>query len=76
MDKILSDLSGMLTGAGVIAQSAREEFEQALAARLDAVLASKGFVAREEFEAVREMAVLARQENESLRAALEELKQK
>ncbi len=73
--KILGDIVGLLTGAGALAQSARSELEQKLAARLDALLADKT-VSREEFEMVREMASLARQENIALKKELAALKRK
>ena len=44
--------------------------------RIDAILSENGMVSREEFEAVREMAVAAREENAALRAELDALKKK
>ena len=74
--KILDDLAGLATGLGIAAQGAREEVEQAVRARIDALLTEHGLVSREEFEAVREMAVAAREENAALRAELEALKKR
>jgi BMFP domain-containing protein YqiC len=73
-NKILDDLTGLATGLGIAAQGVRDEVEQAVRARVDAILSENGMVSREEFEAVREMAVAAREENAALRAEIEALK--
>ena len=75
-DKLLDDLTGLATGLGIAAQGVREEVEQAMRARLDAIMSENGMVTREEFEAVRAMAVAAREENAALKAELEALKKK
>ena len=72
--KLLDDLSGMATGLGIAAQGMREEVEQAVRGRIDAILSENGLVSREEFEVVREMVLAARAENEKLRAELDALK--
>lgn len=59
----LAKLASGLTGAAV---SAREEMESAMRAWFDRRLATLELVRREEFEAVREMAAKAREENERL----------
>jgi BMFP domain-containing protein YqiC len=71
--KIIDDLGGMVSGLGIAAQGAREEIEQAVRGRVDAMLAENGLVSREEFEAVREMAVAAREENSQLSAQINQL---
>jgi BMFP domain-containing protein YqiC len=73
-NKILDDLTGLATGLGIAAQGVRDEVEQAVRARVDAILSENGMVSREEFEAVREMAVAAREENATLRAEIDALK--
>ena len=75
-NKLLDDLTGLATGLGIAAQGVREEVEQAMRARIDAILSENGMVTREEFEAVRDMAIAAREENATLRAELEALKKK
>ena len=75
-NKLLDDLTGLATGLGIAAQGVREEVEQAMRSRIDAILSENGMVSREEFEAVREMALAAREENASLRAELDALKKK
>lgn len=73
-NKILDDLTGLATGLGIAAQGVRDEVEQAVRARVDAILSENGMVSREEFEAVRAMAVAAREENAALRAEINALK--
>ena len=72
-NKLLDDLTGLATGLGIAAQGVRDEIEQAVRARLDAMMSENGMVAREEFEAVRDMAVAAREENNALRSELNTL---
>jgi BMFP domain-containing protein YqiC len=73
-NKILDDLTGLATGLGIAAQGMRDEVEQAVQARVNAILSENGMVSREEFEAVRAMAVAAREENAALRAEIDALK--
>ena len=73
-NKILDDLTGLATGLGIAAQGVRDEVEQAVRARVDAILSENGMVSRVEFEAVRAMAVAAREENAALRAEIDALK--
>ena len=73
-NKILDDLTGLATGLGISAQGLRDEVEQAVQARVNAILSENGMVSREEFEAVRAMAVAAREENAALRAEIDALK--
>ena len=75
-NKLLDDLTGLATGLGIAAQGVREEVEQAMRSRFDAILSEKNMVTREEFEAVRDMAIAAREENAALRAELDALKKK
>ncbi|MGB0698665.1 MAG: accessory factor UbiK family protein [Parvibaculales bacterium] len=75
-NKLLDDLTGLATGLGIAAQGVREEVEQAMRSRIDAILSENGMVSREEFEAVREMALATREENAALRAELDVLKKK
>lgn len=73
---LFDDLASMASNAAGLAQGARQEFETLFRSRLDRWLASRDFVSREEFDAVREMANLARDENERLAQKLTELEQK
>jgi BMFP domain-containing protein YqiC len=72
--RFFDDLSRLMTDAAGLADGARREVETAFRSQLERLLASMDVVNREEFEAVREMATLARGENDKLRervAALE-----
>tara|TARA_B100000925_G_C21629380_1_gene312352 strand:+ start:250 stop:495 length:246 start_codon:yes stop_codon:yes gene_type:complete len=75
-NKLLDDLTGLATGIGIAAQGVREEVAQAMRSHFDAILSEKNMVTREEFEAVRDMAIAAREENSALRAELDALKKK
>lgn len=72
-NKVFDDLSQLMTNAMGVAQGARDEAETAMKSLLDRWLADRNLVTREEFEAVRAMAVKAREENEALKARLEVL---
>ena len=53
-----------------MAQGVRREVETAMKSQLERLLATMNVVTREEFEAVKEMAAKARDENEKLTARL------
>ncbi|MEL6645982.1 MAG: accessory factor UbiK family protein [Pseudomonadota bacterium] len=72
-NKILDDVSQLMTNAMGVAQGAREEAETAMKGWVDRWLAERDFVTREEFDAVRAMAQKAREENEALKARIEAL---
>ncbi len=74
-NKILDDLSQLMTNAMGVAQGAKTEAETAMKSLLDRWLADRDFVTREEFEAVRAMAQKAREENAALKARLDALEQ-
>ena len=75
-NKILDDVSQLVSGLGVAAQGMREELTQTLRGMLDTMLADGALVTREEFEVVREMAEKARAENQRLQAEIDALKQR
>ncbi|MDG1935924.1 MAG: accessory factor UbiK family protein [Paracoccaceae bacterium] len=72
-NKVLDDISQLMTNAMGVAQGAREEAETAAKSILDRWLADRDFVTREEFDAVRAMAQKAREENGALMARIEAL---
>ena len=74
-NKILDDISQLVSGLGVAAQGVREELAQTLRGMLDTMLADGALVTREEFEVVREMAEKARAENQRLQEEIDALKQ-
>ena len=75
-NKILDDISQLVSGLGVAAQGVREELAQTLRGMLDTMLADGALVTREEFEVVREMAEKARAENQRLQEEIDALKQR
>jgi BMFP domain-containing protein YqiC len=72
-NKILDDISQLMTNAMGVAQGAREEAETAMKSWIDRWMADRDFVTREEFDAVRAMAQKAREENEALKARIDAL---
>ena len=75
-NKILDDVSQLMTNAMGVAQGAREEVEAAVKSIVDRWLADHDFVTREEFDAVKAMAQKAREENENLKARIDALEKK
>ncbi len=72
-NKVMDDISQLMTNAMGVAQGARQEAETAMSSMIDRWLADRDFVTREEFDAVRAMAQKAREENEALKARLDAL---
>lgn len=70
-NKVLDDLSQLMTNAMGVAQGARAEAETAMKSLIDRWLADRDFVTREEFDAVRAMAQKAREENDVLKGRLD-----
>ncbi len=72
-DKIFDDISQLMTNAAGMAQGMKTEAETAMKSWMERWLADANLVTREEFDAVREMAARAREENELLAARIAEL---
>jgi BMFP domain-containing protein YqiC len=72
-NKVMDDISQLMTNAMGVAQGARQEAETAMSSMIDRWLADRDFVTREEFDAVRAMAQKAREENEALKTRLDAL---
>jgi hypothetical protein len=75
-NKIMDDISQLMTNAMGVAQGAKDEAETAMKSMIDRWLADRDFVTREEFDAVRAMAQKAREENEALKARLDAIEAK
>lgn len=73
---ILDDLARLMTDAAGMAQGVRREAETLAKTQIERLLSTMDVVTREEFEAVRDMAILAREENETLAARIAELESK
>jgi BMFP domain-containing protein YqiC len=65
-NRILDEFARLMTDAAGAAQGVRREVETAFRAQAERILNSMDVVQREEFEAARDMAVKAREENEKL----------
>ena len=74
--QFFDDDSRMFTDVAGLADSARREVETLARAQLEKLLATMNVVSREEFEAVREMALKARDENDKLAARIAALEEK
>ena len=72
-NKVLDDISQLMTNAMGVAQGAKDEADNAVKSMLDRWLSDRDFVTREEFDAVRAMAQKAREENIALKARLDAL---
>ncbi|WP_293451798.1 accessory factor UbiK family protein [Planktotalea sp.] len=72
-NKVLDDISQLMTNAMGVAQGAKTEAETAMKSLMDRWLADRDFVTREEFDAVRAMAQKAREENEALKTRIDAL---
>ncbi|MQB42446.1 accessory factor UbiK family protein [Rhizobium sp. ICMP 5592] len=72
-NRIMDEFAKLMTDAAGAAQGVRREIETAFNAHAERWLNSLDIVKREEFEAVREMAIKARDENEALLTRIEAL---
>ena len=73
---LLNDFSKLLTGAFGIAQNAKSEMETIVSSTLERWISERNFVNREEFDAVRLMALKAAERNEELEDKLLKLETK
>ncbi len=67
-NRFLDEFAKLMTDAAGAAQGMRREVETIMKAQGERILSSMDVVQREEFEAAKEMAVKAREENERLAA--------
>jgi BMFP domain-containing protein YqiC len=72
-NRFLDDIARLVTDAAGAAQGVRREVEAVVKTQFERLLRDMDLVTREEFEAVRDMAILAREENERLAARLSAL---
>ncbi|MEC7000018.1 accessory factor UbiK family protein [Brucella abortus] len=72
-NRVLDELAKLVTDAAGAAQGVRREVETALRSQGERVLNTLDVVQREDFEALREMAIKARSENSALLARIEAL---
>lgn len=69
-NRFLDDIARFATDAAGAAQGVRREVETVVKTQIEKLLRDMDVVTREEFEAVREMALLAREENDKLAARI------
>jgi BMFP domain-containing protein YqiC len=74
--RVFDDFSRLVSDAAGMARGARREAETVLKSQFERFLAGMDVVSREEFEAVKHMAVLARDENDRLEARIAALEAK
>ncbi len=75
-NRMMDEFARLMTDAAGAAQGLRQEAETAMRAQMERFMNSMDLVKREEFEAVREMAIKARDENDALKARLDALEAK
>ena len=75
-NRILDEFAKLMTDAAGAAQGVRREFEMLFRSQAERMLNSMDLVQREDFEAVREMAIKAREQNAVLLARIEALEAK
>ena len=75
-NRIMDEFAKLVTDAAGAAQGVRREVETAFRAQAERILNSMDVVQREEFEAAREMAIKAREENVRLSARIDALEAK
>jgi len=72
-NRIMDEFAKLMNDAAGAAQGVKREVETAVRSQMERFLGDMDVVQREEFEAVREMAVKAREENGTLRKKVEAL---
>ena len=69
-NRFFDEAARLMNDAAGVAQGVRREFDTMLRHQAERILGDLDVVKREEFEAVKEMARLAREENEALKARI------
>ena len=72
-NRFFDEMARLMNDAAGVAQGVRREFDTLFRAQIERILREFDVVQREEFEAVKEMARLAREENEALKSRIEAL---
>jgi|SRR5438094_4449607 len=75
-NRFFDEIARLMNDAAGVASGVRREFDTLFRAQAERILRDLDVVQREEFEAVKEMARLAREENEALKARLDALEGK
>jgi BMFP domain-containing protein YqiC len=72
-NRIFDELGRLMSDAAGVASGLKREVDGLVKSQVERLLKDVDVVTREEFEAVREMAVKAREENEALKARIAKL---
>ena len=75
-NRFFDEVARLMNDAAGVASGVRREFDTLFRTQAERILNDLDVVKREEFEAVKEMARLAREENEALKARISELEKK
>ena len=75
-NRFFDEVAKLMNDAAGVASGVRREFDTMMRTQAERILRDLDVVQREEFEAVKEMARLAREENEALKARLAALEAK
>jgi BMFP domain-containing protein YqiC len=75
-NRFFDEMARLMNDAAGVAQGVRREFDTLFRTQAERILRDLDVVQREEFEAVKDMARLAREENEALKARIEALEGK
>ena len=75
-NRFFDEMARLMNDAAGVAQGVRREFDTLFRNQAERILRDLDVVQREEFEAVKEMARLAREENEVLKARIATLEAK
>ncbi len=68
--RIFDEMARLMNDAAGVAQGVRREFDTLFKTQAERILRDLDVITREEFEAVKEMAKIAREENEALKARI------
>jgi BMFP domain-containing protein YqiC len=75
-NRILDEIARLMNDAAGVAQGVRREVDTVFRAQAERILRDLDLVQRDEFEAIKEMVKLAREENEELKARISVLEAK
>jgi BMFP domain-containing protein YqiC len=75
-NRFFDEVARLMNDAAGVAQGVRREFDTLFRTQAERILRDLDVVKRDEFEAVKEMTRLAREENEQLKARIAELEAK
>ncbi|HRO01237.1 MAG TPA: accessory factor UbiK family protein [Nitrobacter sp.] len=75
-NRLLDEISRLMNDAAGAAQGVKREIDAVVRHQAERILADLDLVKREEFEAVKDMARLAREENEALKARISALEER